>query len=251
MMDIPKLIHFCWLSGEAYPEKIARCIESWHEKMPDYEIMLWDRARFDREVKNEFAIQAVNKRKWAFAADYIRLFALYTYGGVYLDSDVKVYKPFDDFLSNAFFSGIEYFKPTNYVAIEAAVMGSIPNHPFVGKCLEEYESCKFIKEDGSLDMLPITVRMADIAKMDWGFEFVAKEQHLKDNIVLYPPVTFTNPSGIFSQKETYALHLCNGSWVENKPRNLLRVINFVKRYYNKPFTALVNLLTKLLSLIRR
>ena len=44
---IPKIIHLCWLSGDAYPAKIAKCIASWKKFLPDYEIMLWDTNRFD------------------------------------------------------------------------------------------------------------------------------------------------------------------------------------------------------------
>ena len=35
----PKLIHFCWLSGDAYPNKIAKHIDSWKRIMPDSEFI--------------------------------------------------------------------------------------------------------------------------------------------------------------------------------------------------------------------
>lgn len=38
---IPKIIHFCWFSGEKYPVLIKQCIKSWKKRMPDYRIMLW------------------------------------------------------------------------------------------------------------------------------------------------------------------------------------------------------------------
>lgn len=37
---IPKIIHFCWLSGDAYPQKIQYCIKSWKNILPEYEIRL-------------------------------------------------------------------------------------------------------------------------------------------------------------------------------------------------------------------
>ena len=74
-MAIPKKIHWCWLSGDPLPVKIQDCINSWKRVMPDYEIVLWDKQRFDiHSVK--FVADACNARKWAFAADYIRLYAL-------------------------------------------------------------------------------------------------------------------------------------------------------------------------------
>lgn len=251
MLKIPRLIHLCWLSGEAYPDTIARCIRSWREVMPDYEISIWDKERFEREIENRFAREAFSRRKWAFVADYIRLFALYTYGGIYLDSDVRVYKPFDIFLENGFFSGIEYFKPTNYIAIESAVMGAVKEHPFVKECLELYAGIPFIKPDGSFDQTTITMRMARVAAQHWGFEYTACRQSLKNEVVLYPPVTFTNPSGEFSTAHTYALHLCNGSWTEERISWGKRISGFVKRYYRQPHKAAENLYKKCKSLLLR
>lgn len=99
---IPKKIHYCWLSNDPYPEKIEKCINSWKEKLPDYEIIKWDLNRFPLE-KSLWVKQAYEARKYAFAADYIRLYALATEGGIYLDSDVEVLKSFDDLLDFPYF----------------------------------------------------------------------------------------------------------------------------------------------------
>lgn len=251
MNRVPKKIHFCWLSGDPYPVAIAKCVESWKTIMPDYEIILWDRARFDAEIDNRFAREALELRKWAFVADYVRLFALAKYGGIYLDSDVRVYKKFDDLLANGFFSCVEYFKPTNYIAIEAAVMGAEPGHPFVQQCLSLYDDIPFVLSDGTVDQTTITQRMAAVAARDWGFEYRPAEQHLKEGVVIYAPVIFTNPSGEFSVTKTYALHLCNGSWIDERPSLRKRMLNFVRRYYKQPHKAAGSLYRKLVNRILR
>ena len=107
-MPMPKIIHYCWLSGEPYPELVQRCMQSWKEKLPDYEFMLWDMNRFDIHSV-PWVEQACAAKKWAFAADYIRLYALYNYGGIYLDSDVEVLKSFDDLLELPYFFGREHY----------------------------------------------------------------------------------------------------------------------------------------------
>lgn len=86
---IPKVIHFCWLSCDKYPSKIRYCINSWKEKLPDYEIRLWDLSRFDID-SSVWCKEAFEMKKYAFAADYIRCYALYKEGGIYLDSDVEL-----------------------------------------------------------------------------------------------------------------------------------------------------------------
>lgn len=248
---IPKIIHFCWLSGDEYPELIKQCIHSWEKVLPEYKIILWDANRFQQEINNEFAQEAYRLKKWAFAADYVRLFALYKYGGIYLDSDVKVYKSFNGFLNNDFFSGIEYFEPTGYIAIEAAIMGAIPGHPFIKDCLSLYHDARFVSMNKSLDQKPITQKIASLAHAKYNFKYIPNEQELPFRTHLYPPVTFTNKSGAFSDSLTYAIHLCAGSWIDNKPSTKERFINFIKRYYNHPVTAIKNIFNKVNNKLRR
>ena len=94
---IPKVIHYCWLSGDPYPSLIKECLETWKKYLGDYEIWLWDRERFDIE-STVWTKEAFECKKYAFAADYIRLYALCNYGEIYLDYDVTVYKSLDDIL---------------------------------------------------------------------------------------------------------------------------------------------------------
>ena len=75
---IPKLIHYSWFSGEPFPKHIEELMKTWKEHLPDYEFMLWDASKL-AEVNNTFANEAVSMRKWAFAADFIRLYAVYTF----------------------------------------------------------------------------------------------------------------------------------------------------------------------------
>ena len=104
---IPKILHLCWLSGDPFPKDIQNCIDTWKYYLPDYEIWLWDKEKFDIE-STLWTKQAYDSGKYAFAADYIRLYALYNYGGIYLDSDVIVYKSFDDLLNLPYFIGQAY-----------------------------------------------------------------------------------------------------------------------------------------------
>lgn len=219
---IPKIIHYCWLSGDPYPKKIKKCIESWKRLMPDYEFICWDMNRFD--VKSvRFVDEACQKRKWAFAADYIRLYALYNYGGIYLDSDVMTFKRLDDFLDNKAFSSIEsYFYKEGDVddfKIDAAMIASEKGNPFIADCLEYYKNRRFIKEDGSLDESIICHIIAGIAEQKYNFKrgvFSKDVIHLKDNVMsLYPPYVFTHLRGQFNRK-TVAMHLYVGSWRDSE-----------------------------------
>ena len=115
---IPKVIHYCWLSGDPIPEKLQRCMDSWKKFLPDYEFVLWDLERFDIKT-SQWVKEAFEARKYAFAADYIRLYAVYNYGGIYMDMDVEVVRPFDDLLASPYILGLESEK-----GVEAGVFGA-------------------------------------------------------------------------------------------------------------------------------
>jgi mannosyltransferase OCH1-like enzyme len=44
-MAIPKIIHYCWLSGNPIPVEYQKYINLWKIKLPDYQFMLWDTKR--------------------------------------------------------------------------------------------------------------------------------------------------------------------------------------------------------------
>lgn len=79
-----------------------RCIDSWKKYCPGYEIREWNESNFDIHCCR-FVEEAYEGKKWAFVADYARFYAIYNYGGVYLETDSKIIKPIDNLLShNAF-----------------------------------------------------------------------------------------------------------------------------------------------------
>ena len=88
---IPKVIHYCWFGNNKPPKIVDRCIESWTEILPDYEIRKWDESNYDVN-KTSFTEEAYTYRNFAFVSDYARWDILYNYGGVYLDTDVLLIK---------------------------------------------------------------------------------------------------------------------------------------------------------------
>ena len=135
---IPKIIHYCWLSNDPQPEVIQQCIASWRKHLPDYQIKLWNMDSLDFNAV-PFTRDALTNKKWAFVSDYVRLYALYHDGGIYLDSDVRAFGTLDALLDNDFFSGLEMRdKEHTQIYVEAAIMGAKAGHPFIKECLDLY-----------------------------------------------------------------------------------------------------------------
>ena len=95
-MAIRKTIHYCWFGNGEKPELLKKCIASWIQKCPDYEIIEWNEGNFDVNFC-EFTKQAYAAKKYAFVSDVARLWIIYNYGGHYLDTDVELHQSLDVF----------------------------------------------------------------------------------------------------------------------------------------------------------
>ena len=236
---IPKIIHYCWLSGEDFPEKIQNCINSWKNKLPDWKIKLWDKNSFDIESIS-WTKQAFLEGKYAFVSDYIRFYALYNYGGVYLDSDVEVLKSLDDFLEYKTFFSYEYTGLP-----EAAVVGSEPKVAWIKNALEWYESHDFRRQDGSLNIIiaPLIVRYA--FEKQYDIKLIDSEQVVEINKVIILPYYYFSPKNGYTGEllpitRSYTIHHYTGSWVKKTLKVKMKknfhqfIINcFGKKIYNK------------------
>lgn len=147
---IPKVIHYCWLSKDPIPEKLNNYVNSWKLILTEYEFVLWNFERFDIN-SSIWVKQAFENKKYAFAADYIRLFALYNYGGIYLDMDVQVIKTFNPFLGLKTIIGYE---KGNYWP-EMAILGSEKKSEWIKYCLDYYKDKSFVDEKGKFATEPL------------------------------------------------------------------------------------------------
>ena len=212
---IPRVIHYCWLSDDPVPPRLQACIDSWSRVLPGYELRLWNFDRFPRG-KSAWVDQAFDARKYAFAADYIRAYALYHEGGIYLDSDVEMLRPFDDLLSLPYFMCCE----CGSHCVEAAVMGSEPGHPLFAQLLKRYDSRDFIGVDGVPDTLPMPVVMGQEIEA-CGLRRVdiqsPSEFDMSPDVVCVLPYDYFSPINIENLEmrrtpRTYCIHHFAGSW---------------------------------------
>lgn len=160
---IPKIIHFVWFGGEK-PKEVLDCIDSWKKCCPDYEIREWNEQNCSF-CNCDFLKEALALRKFAFASDVIRLAVLSRFGGIYLDTDVRLLRSFEAFLGNKSFIGLE-----TPFRVSTAVIGSEPNVAWVSEFLGQTYSMKgkhFINKDGSLDLVPNTAKLSEFLNCTW------------------------------------------------------------------------------------
>ena len=156
---IPHIIHYCWFGGNLLPELEQQCLASWKKHMPDWEYMEWNESNFDIAATPLYVRQAYEARKYAFVSDYVRLWALEQYGGLYMDVDFEVFRPFDELMDKyPAFAGYEGSKRH---PVMQGVIASEPHGAWVRDMLQSYQCREFIKADGSLDLTPNTSYFTD------------------------------------------------------------------------------------------
>ena len=206
---IPKIIHYCWLSEDPVPQNLKDCMDSWKKKLPDYEFIKWDFTRFDKQ-KSEWVRDAFDNKKYAFAADYVRLYAIYNFGGIYMDMDIEVIKPFDELLNEPYM--LAYERPSCN-GIEAGCFGAEKGNEYIKACLDSYEGKHFIKEDGSFEQTPLPMIMKSVIDKN-GFE-----------LKIYNHNYFTAKSyetGIVKvTDETFCVHHFAGSWKTDEEKEII------------------------------
>lgn len=222
---IPKVIHYCWFSGDPKPRSIVKCMNSWKKYLPDYEIKCWDGNSFDFDSIT-FTKEAMKVKQYASAADYVRLYALYHEGGIYLDSDIMVRKSFDDFLDNDFFSGTETYNESGIIKyrVEAGIIGSEKNNPLVLDAMHYFENNPFIREDGSWDNRHIVLPdILGISAEKFGYSYEDKDQDLVCNMKIFSSNTFVNWMFLddVDVDKLYAIHQHAGSWIDYSYRGKL------------------------------
>lgn len=215
---IPRIIHYCWFTPQGrgpqhgqgeMPQLAQDCIASWHKYMPNWEYKLWNEDNFDVEAMS-YTREAYAAGKYAFVSDVARLKALHDEGGLYLDTDVEVFKSLEPLLGRKAFAG---FEGSKHKPISTCVMASEAGGEWVKEMLEAYQDRHFIKPDGTSDFTTNVQFITGIMAAN-GFRQDGTEQNYKDLHIF--PVDYFSPrhtTGEYIRTDnTYCEHKGLASW---------------------------------------
>ena len=226
MYRIPKIIHYCWFGENEKPNIVKRCIQSWKNILDGYEIIEWNENNFD--IKSlSYVHEAYKNRKYAFVSDYVRLCVLDKYGGIYLDTDIEVFKKFDDLLEYSLFAG---FEEGNLIA--TSVIGAEQSNYLIKKYLNEYNNYNFYNTDGSMNLTPNVRRFTELL-VEKGLSLDNSKQVLKGNMCILP-IEYLSPYDYINciykvSKYSYCVHHFYVSWMPLS----VRVKRKIKKYIVK------------------
>jgi hypothetical protein len=225
---IPKIIHYCWFGGKPLPKLETQCMKSWAQVLPDYKVMRWDENTFDINSV-PFVKEAYEAKKFAFVADYVRLYALTKFGGIYLDTDVEVVKPLDDLLHYEAFGG---FETANIM--QTGVLATTTENEIMQEFFARYWDMHYqVDSKGENLTQPNSAILADILASH-GLRLDNTRQSIC-GMELFPQEYFCPIDQATRQirctTNTYCIHYLSGSWF---PRRL-RWQNNAKRMIGRIF----------------
>lgn len=230
---IPKIIHLCWFGDSTYPVEVKVCLDTWKRILPDYEIRLWDYATA-QSIGSNYINEALSVKKWAFAADAVRFYAVYKEGGIYMDSDIFLYKRFDELIPKHGFATFNECTKTGQkeFGLQAAFFMGEKGNSFCKELFDDYNSRHFIKEDGSFDQTISPYIMSRIAKPK-GFVCEDREQHLGEDIIIYPTYHLSPSRHYNHHTEAFGVHYIYGNWRKRKlgrklERSIKHIFNVIK-----------------------
>jgi hypothetical protein len=227
MARVPQVVHFIWIGPRQFPRESVENVRTWMAKHPDWRFCFWtDRQRplpcpgmqmrliQDVEflkLKNCFA----KSDNYAEKSDLLRYEILYREGGIYVDHDVKCFKPFGP-LNQAydFFCGIDMphtsclptcIHPTNNL------IGVKPGHPILLRCMEllaeKWDQIE--KEYPGTDRDSMLTRV--LHRTFWLFGEAIKQMGNQAGYrdIVFPAYYFDAPK---DELAIYARHLYAGVW---------------------------------------
>ena len=219
---IDKVIHYCWFGGNQKSDLINRCIESWKKYCPDYQIIEWNESNFDVNMF-DYTRQAYKEKKYAFVSDVARLYVVYNYGGIYLDTDIELKDSLDNFLG---YDGWFNWESNLFIATGLG-FGAQKGNKLVKDMLEDYKDKKFYKKNGSIDLTPCPkINTLSLLKYNKMIKRDGTTQ-IYDNV-------------IFCDEKVYNPKLINhhaASWCEKKDEILMNKIykdRCIKRKLRNP-----------------
>lgn len=211
-----KIIHYCWFGGKPLSKLAKKCLKSWKQNLPDYQIMLWNETNFDVHI-NEFCDKAYEEKKWAFVADVARCYALREYGGLYFDTDMLVLQNIDHILSCGFAAGWE----SDYNVAAGVIWVREAHNPIIEELWDYYEHNSF--DFNNVYAFSIPTLLTNILQRGYGLEYYHPGiQHLKGDTCIYPREYFY-PIGSDGSRDqwtdnTCMVHYYLASWLSRSER---------------------------------
>lgn len=229
---IPKIIHSIWIGNGKKSKIVKQCEDSWTTFANDYKIIEWNEKNFDLSRVPKYVKEAYQEKKWAFVSDYIRLKVLYENGGIYMDTDMELFRKIDDLLKHDGFLCIE-----SKFTISTAIIATKKHAKWIKDLLDEYEKINFINEDGTYNIIPNTKRVYNYMVKNLSYSYSNKIRKYDNGLIIFPSEYFS-PLNCFDgrkkiTKNTYGMHHYDNTWKSKKEKIKKKILQILTRIFGE------------------
>jgi mannosyltransferase OCH1-like enzyme len=269
----PKIIHQIWLQGaDVIPNKYKKDIEKIknahgiyddRKTNTEWKYMIWDEKRIIELLKvNSKALEKYYKYEYLHQkVDFAKLFITWYYGGIFLDIDVQLQKPFD--------SIFEKYKNYDFIVSEInnnfiinlftckKLSNCLNNGIFISKAKSDI--AKYLYENLTLStIMPSKMLKINFTTGPHRFNILI-QKYKKDNSrfnkskIIELPYDYFEPCSTFSNCQitanTYTKHYHSQTWIPEYINNFTKAIQ--KNNYGEAFAIFISspVFTVLLGLI--
>jgi len=231
---IPKIIHYCWFGEGALPDSMKKCIASWRQFFPDYEIKEWNESNFDVNIM-PYTQEAYKVKKYAFVSDVARFWILYKEGGIYFDTDVEVISSFDDILVNGAFMGVESLCKTGEApnVNPGLGLGAEAGNKVLKSIFEYYKTLHFLNKNGEKNPGTVVTHTTQVLSEQYGLKSSNEIQSL-NGVTIYPMDYFCpldDLTGVLKTTEnTRSIHWFAKTWTD-QPLWYFRITRVLHRIF--------------------
>lgn len=233
-----KKIHYCWFGGKKLPHNVKKCIKTWKEMLPDYQIIEWNENNFDLNACT-FVNDAYKNKKWAFVSDYARIYVLYKEGGIYFDTDMKIIKDVHHVINKDMFFGYE-----DSGLVGTAVIGVKEKHnKYIKEILDYYNNL----EEFNPELIYNYANPVIITKILKNYTSYINKDNIEivdNNIYIYPRDYFYPLSYLYDEKEftenTCMIHLFKATWTTSEEKRTISIYRHLGPDLGKVLNKIIN-----------
>src|SRR5262249_13738826 len=131
MLLIPRIFHQIWVGPEPLPGEFVTYQRTWLTYNPGWQLQVWTEENLPPDLERREAYEKL--RVPAERADILRVELLWRYWGGYIDPGFECLRS----LAGPPRGASGFGASLNKTRIRKAVIGSVPQHPLLGRALKE------------------------------------------------------------------------------------------------------------------
>ena len=212
--ETPRTIFYCWFGHGNLSKTAENALASWRRYAPGYRIVRCDESVFDVD-SHPWTHAAYAAGKYAYVADYVRFWAIYNYGGIYMDLGSELIRDITSLCEHCSpFTAIEEMSRT---ANAGLIMASPRHNPVISEVLRAYDDEAF--SDNLLYLNEHTVNEMFTSVLERHGFIREDRRQIVGGWTLLPSSAFSpvyGLGGFHIKRDTYSVHHYSASWVEPK-----------------------------------